>query len=159
MPKPIVYKTPGAKVAIIAYGSTESAVIEARDLLAQEQGIKADFMRVRSVPFTQEMDEFIRKYDQIFVVEMNRDGQLHQLLSLAYPEHVMKLKSIAFGDGMPASAKWIREGILSQYAEPASVKPVKKAAAKKKAVVKKSAPNKSTAKKTKAAKSGKKGVK
>jgi 2-oxoglutarate ferredoxin oxidoreductase subunit alpha len=159
MPKPLVYRTAGAKIAIIAYGSTESAVIEARDLLAHEQGIKADFLRVRSYPFTQEVDEFVGRYDQIFVVEMNRDGQLHQLLSLAYPQHVMKLKSIAFGDGMPASAKWIREGILAQYVEPASAKPAKKAVSSKKTAIKKVAPGKSAAKKTKAAKSGRKGAK
>ena len=158
MPKPVVHKISGAKVGIIAWGSTESAVIEARDLLAKEQGIKADILRVRAVPFTKEVDKFVSKYDQVFVVEMNRDGQLHQLLSLAYPEHVVKLRSVAFGDGMPASAKWIREGILSQYAEPESVKPAKKTPAKK-AVTKKIAAKKSTVKKTKAAKSGKKGAK
>jgi len=122
MPKPVVYSTGDTKVAIIAFGSTESAVIEARDLLASEQNITTDFMRVRAVPFSKEVDEFVRNYDQIFVVEMNRDGQLHQLLSLAYPEQVSKLKSVAFGDGMPASAKWIREGILEQYAEPTTAK-------------------------------------
>lgn len=125
MPGPVIYKTPGAKVAIIAYGSTESAIIEARDLLAKEQGIKADFLRVRAVPFTKEVDEFVGKYDQVFVVEMNRDGQLHQLLSWEYPQHVMKMKSVAFGDGMPASAKWIREGILEQYKGPAKKKAAK----------------------------------
>jgi hypothetical protein len=49
---------------------------------------------------------------------MNRDGQLHQLLSLAHPELALKLKSVAFGDGMPASAKWVREGILAKYLQP-----------------------------------------
>ena len=130
MPKPVVFKTAGAKTAIITYGSTESAAIETRDLLEKEQGIKTDFLRVRAVPFTREVDEFIRKHDQIFVVEMNRDGQLHQLLSLAYPGQVSKFKSVAFGDGMPASARWIREGILAQYAEPASAMPAKEATAK-----------------------------
>jgi hypothetical protein len=48
------------------------------------------------------------------VVEMNRDGQLHKLLTLAYPEAAMNLKSVAFGDGMPASARWVREGILAK---------------------------------------------
>ena len=119
MPKPVVFTTEGADVAIVAYGSTESAIIEARDILTNEHGIQTDFMRVRAVPFTKEVDEFVSKYDQVFVVEMNRDGQLHQLLSLAYPDHVSKLKSVALGDGMPASAKWIKDGILSQYAEPA----------------------------------------
>jgi hypothetical protein len=89
---------------------------------------------------------------------MNRDGQLHQLLSLAYPDQVSKFKSVAFGDGMPASATWIREGILTQYAKPTVAKPAKKTAAKK-PVVKKAAPKKSATKKTKSAKSGKKGAK
>ena len=108
------------------------------------------------------MDEFVSNYDQVFVVEMNRDGQLNQLLLWAYPEHAMTLKSVAFGDGMPASAKWIREGILSKYVEPASAKSVKKATRKtavKKIVAKKVVARKRTAKKTKAAKSGKKGAK
>jgi 2-oxoglutarate ferredoxin oxidoreductase subunit alpha len=115
VPKPIIYKTEGAKTAIIAYGSTESAILEARDQLQSDHGIATDFMRVRAVPFSPEVDEFIRTYEQVFVVEMNRDGQLHQLLSLAYPDRVATLKSVAFGDGMPASAKWIREGILAHY--------------------------------------------
>ena len=115
----------------MAYGSTESAILEARDQLSNNHGIQTDFMRIRAIPFTQEVDEFINQYDQIFVVEMNRDGQLHQQLSLAYPGYVAKLKSVALGDGMPASARWIREGILTQYAEPAESKSVKKSTAKK----------------------------
>ena len=121
VPKPVLFNGTGAKSAIIAYGSTEAAINEARDQLADEHGIVTDFMRVRAFPFSPEVDEFVKKYDQIFIVEMNRDGQLHQLLSLDYPEHVMKLKSVAFGDGMPASAKWVREGILAKYTQPAAV--------------------------------------
>jgi len=160
VPKPVTHLTQGAKVAIIAYGSTESAINEARAQLEKEHGIKADFMRVRAVPFSPEVDEFVKKYEQIFVVEMNRDGQLHQLLSLAYPSVVNSLKSVAFGDGMPASAKWIREGILAKYTTSSTklAKPAKKAVAKK-LPVKKAAPKKPAAKKTKAAKSGKKGAK
>lgn len=131
MPKPVVFSMERAKAAIIAYGSTESAIIEARDLLAQEEGIETDFMRVRAIPFTQEVDEFVGNYDQIFVVEMNRDGQLHQQLSLAYPHHVTKFKSVALGDGMPASAKWIREGILEKYDVPAKKKSTRKTTAGK----------------------------
>ena len=161
VPKPIVHSTMGASVAIMAYGSTESAINEARIQLETEHGIQTDFMRVRAVPFSPEVDEFVKNYDQIFVVEMNRDGQLHQLLRLAYPEHALKLKSVAFGDGMPASAQWVREGILAQYTQSTkvkSVKPAKKAVAKK-LPVKKAALKKTAAKKTKAGKSGKKGAK
>jgi 2-oxoglutarate ferredoxin oxidoreductase subunit alpha len=161
VPKPVTHLTMGAKVAIMAYGSTESAINEARAQLEKEQGIKVDFMRVRAVPFSPEVDEFVKQYDQIFVVEMNRDGQLHQLLSLAYPDRALNFKSVAFGDGMPASAKWIREGILAQYTQSSkaiSAKPAKKAGARK-LPVKKAAPKKIAVKQAKAAKRGKKGAK
>jgi len=85
-------------------------------------------MRVRALPFAPEVDDFVKNYDQIFVVEMNRDGQLHKLLSLAYPESVISLKSVAFGDGMPASAKWVREGILAKYTKSKKKVSVKKGA-------------------------------
>jgi 2-oxoglutarate ferredoxin oxidoreductase subunit alpha len=57
----------------------------------------------------------VKKYDQVFVVEQNRDGQLNQILTVEYPEKAMSFKSVAFGDGMPASAKWVREGILAKH--------------------------------------------
>jgi hypothetical protein len=46
---------------------------------------------------------------------MNRDGQMCELLTIQYPEFGLKFKSVAFGDGLPASAKWVREGILAKY--------------------------------------------
>jgi hypothetical protein len=46
---------------------------------------------------------------------MNRDGQMNQILKTEYAQFASKFKSVAFGDGMPASAKWVREGILANY--------------------------------------------
>ncbi len=46
---------------------------------------------------------------------MNRDGQMNQILLTEYPQYAVNFKSVAFGDGMPASAKWVREGILAKY--------------------------------------------
>jgi 2-oxoglutarate/2-oxoacid ferredoxin oxidoreductase subunit alpha len=132
VPVPILHETRGAEVGIIAYGSTESAVEEARAQLS-EAGLKTSRMRLRALPFTKEVDKFLKKYEQIMVVEMNRDGQMYQLLCVDYPALAPKLRSVAFQDGLPASAKWIREGIL-KYAKPAEKK---KAAAKKKVLVKK----------------------
>ena len=120
MPKPILHATPGATIGIISFGSTESAVLEAMQQLDLQHGIKADFLRVRAIPFTDEVTEFIGKYDQVFVVEMNRDGQMKQILTIEYPDKASSLKSVAFGDGMPASARWIREGILSRHAVPST---------------------------------------
>ena len=115
VPAPITHTVKGASVGIIGFGSTEAAILEAQHQLNTQHGIQADFMRVRAVPFTNEVADFIKKYDQVFVVEMNRNGQMNELLEIEYPEYGTKLKSVAFGDGLPASAKWVREGILAKY--------------------------------------------
>jgi 2-oxoglutarate ferredoxin oxidoreductase subunit alpha len=145
VPAPVIRKTKGATAGIISYGSTEAAVLEAQFQLEKEHGIKTDFLRLRAIPFTAEVDAFLAKYDQIFIVEMNRDGQMDQILKTEYAQFAPKFKSVAHGDGMPASAKWVREGILAQYESG-----VKKAASKQKsAVSKKAAPaKKAVAKKT-----------
>jgi 2-oxoglutarate ferredoxin oxidoreductase subunit alpha len=115
VPAPVHHNMKGATVGIIAYGSTEAAVLEAQHLLNKEHGIKADFLRIRALPFTSEVDAFLKKYDQLFIVEMNRDGQMDQILKVEYPQYAARFKSVAFGDGLPASAKWILDGILEKY--------------------------------------------
>jgi 2-oxoglutarate ferredoxin oxidoreductase subunit alpha len=116
VPAPVLHSTPGATVGILGYGSTEAAILEAQQQLEAQHGIKADFLRVRALPFTDEVTEFVNKYDQIFVVEMNRDGQMNQILTVAYPQRAPYFRSVAYGDGLPAAAKWVREGILAKYA-------------------------------------------
>ncbi len=148
LPKPILHETKGATIGIIAYGSTEAAINEARVQLERDHSMKTNFLRVRSLPFTPEVDEFVAKHDQIYVVEMNRDGQLHQLLRLANPESAMKLISVAHGDGLPAAARWVREGILAKHADESKLPAKKKTFAKA-----------STARKKIVSKNGKKGVK
>jgi 2-oxoglutarate/2-oxoacid ferredoxin oxidoreductase subunit alpha len=115
VPAPVLHENPGATVGVIGFGSTEMATLEAVHQLETEHGIKAEFLRVRATPFTQEVTDFISKYEQIFVVEQNRDGQMKQLLTIEYPERAARFKSVAHGDGMPATAKWVREGILAQH--------------------------------------------
>jgi 2-oxoglutarate ferredoxin oxidoreductase subunit alpha len=48
---------------------------------------------------------------------MNRDGQMHMLLRLAYPEQTNKLISIAYTDGLPMTARQVREMILAKEEE------------------------------------------
>ena len=115
VPAPVLHNVNGAQVGILAFGSSEAAVLEAQHQLAAEYDLPADFMRVRALPFTDEVTAFVDKYEEIFVVEMNRDGQMRQLLTVEYPQYATKFKSVAFGDGLPASAKWVREGILAQH--------------------------------------------
>ncbi|KXK12067.1 MAG: 2-oxoglutarate ferredoxin oxidoreductase subunit alpha [Chloroflexi bacterium OLB14] len=128
VPTPILRETKGATLGIIAFGSTENAILEAQHLLAKEDGIKTDFLRLRAIPFADEVGEFIEKHEQVIVVEQNRDGQMHQILVTNYPQYAMKLASAVNFDGLPASAKWVREGILAKYSASG-----KKTSAKKKA--------------------------
>ncbi len=114
LPRSIVHQTEGAKFGIIAYGSTDPAVEEARAWLEHKHGLKSDYLRLRAMPFTSEVSEFIAAHERVYVVEMNRDGQLQQLLSIKHPEHATRLISVAFNDGLPPTAKWIWSSILEQ---------------------------------------------
>jgi 2-oxoglutarate/2-oxoacid ferredoxin oxidoreductase subunit alpha len=113
VPKPELDTMPGAEVGIIAFGSTEPAVQEARNNLALG-GLKTDFLRVKAVPFCKEVEEFIDNHDRIYVVEMNRDGQLHQLLRLDYWDKCVKMISLAYLDGLPLTARWIEDAIQAK---------------------------------------------
>jgi len=113
IPKPIINKMRGAKIGIIAYGSTDPAVKEARHLL-KLANINSDFLRLRSLPFTNDTKDFIEHHNKIYIIEMNRDGQLHQLLKIEYPKQAIKLFSIASSDGLPATAKWITDAIIKK---------------------------------------------
>jgi 2-oxoglutarate ferredoxin oxidoreductase subunit alpha len=113
VPKPVIDSMKDADVGIIAFGSTEPAIQEARHHLA-ESGLKTDFLRLRAIPFTEEVTEFIYNHEKSYVVEMNRDGQLHQLLSLEYAPVCAKLTSIAHLDGLPMTASWIENRIVQE---------------------------------------------
>jgi 2-oxoglutarate ferredoxin oxidoreductase subunit alpha len=113
VPKPIIDNMEDADVGIIAFGSTEPAIREARHYLA-ESGLKTDFLRLRAIPFTDEVTEFIYNHEKSYVVEMNRDGQLHQLLSLECAPVCAKLTSIAHLDGLPMTASWIENRIMQE---------------------------------------------
>jgi 2-oxoglutarate ferredoxin oxidoreductase subunit alpha len=110
IPQPYIENTDGANISIIMMGSAEPAVIEACQLLLRT-GIKCDLMRIRAIPFSNAVKEFIARHSRNYVVELNQDGQLMQLLSLAVPGHVTKMVSVAHGDGMPLSARWIKTQI------------------------------------------------
>jgi 2-oxoglutarate ferredoxin oxidoreductase subunit alpha len=111
MPKPMIEETEGATVGLIAYGSVDPAVNEALSRLAA-QGMKIDYLRLRAVPFTDEVNKFIHKYDRIYVVEMNTHGQMHMLLRLEFPDQAIKLISLTHNNGLPMSARWVTEAVL-----------------------------------------------
>ncbi len=116
LPQPILRKIcDDAEIGLIAYGSTEYAVVEAQDKLAAK-GIKADFLRIRALPFSTQVRDFIKAHDRTYVVELNRDGQMHQILMIAYSDLSDSLCAISHIDGMPMTANWIIESVLEKEA-------------------------------------------
>jgi 2-oxoglutarate ferredoxin oxidoreductase subunit alpha len=111
VPAPVITRCgQPARRAIISVGGCDGAVLEALDRFA-ENGVNLDYLRVRGFPFNAEVDRFIDQYDEVFVVEQNRDGQLRSLLvnETEAPKH--KLVSILDYAGMAANPKFIIEGI------------------------------------------------
>jgi 2-oxoglutarate/2-oxoacid ferredoxin oxidoreductase subunit alpha len=98
VPQPLV-EGHGHPIAILAYGTTHHAVIEARDIL-DHLGIETDYMRVRALPFSPDVAAFVARHERVYVVEQNRDGQLYGLLRIELPDHLISrmhtLSSIRF---------------------------------------------------------------
>lgn len=113
VPKPIVDEVEEATVAIITLGSNDPAVQEARQRLAAA-GVETSYMRLRALPISQSVHDFIANYDKVYVVENNFDGQLHKILLMEAPEAAMRFISVSKCDGMPLSARFITESILGK---------------------------------------------
>ena len=113
MPKPVIDTMPGAKIGFIAYGSTDPAVQEARHQLKQK-GILTDYMRVRSMPFTSEVSDFIRAHQRNYVIELNRDGQMYRQLVVEVSDKAPTLVSLSHIDGLPLTARWVVQAFQSE---------------------------------------------
>ncbi|MCJ7695762.1 MAG: 2-oxoacid:acceptor oxidoreductase subunit alpha [Anaerolineaceae bacterium] len=111
LPKPIFREMKNAKIGLISMGSTDPALIEAQDIL-EMKGLDTDYMRIRALPGSDDVRDFISHHERNYVLELNRDGQLHQILTLESPEHSSKLISLSICDGLPMTAEWIKSRIL-----------------------------------------------
>lgn len=99
-----------APFGLVTLGGCRSAVLEALDEL-REEGIEVDYLRVRSFPFHDSVNTFLRAHDRNFVVEQNRDGQLRSLLVLETETPKSTLSSILSYGGMPLSAHVVVDGV------------------------------------------------
>jgi 2-oxoglutarate ferredoxin oxidoreductase subunit alpha len=104
-----------ARFGVIYYGSTAPAMEEALDAL-QDHGAVLDSMRLRAFPFHGEVTSFIAKYDKVFVVEQNRDGQMRMLLVNECDVDPAKLVPILHYDGTPITARFIIREIAGRLA-------------------------------------------
>ncbi|HBX68501.1 MAG TPA: 2-oxoacid:acceptor oxidoreductase subunit alpha [Chloroflexi bacterium] len=113
LPKPVIQRREGAKIGVIAFGSTDPAISEACDYLGVE-GVPVDYLRLLALPISEEVNEFVESHERVYVVEMNRDGQLCQILTIELPDRCTRLISLTHNDGLQVTANWVKAAILAE---------------------------------------------
>jgi 2-oxoglutarate ferredoxin oxidoreductase subunit alpha len=117
VPQPIV--TPAAEktpFGVIYFGSTTPAMEESLDALKSE-GIHLDALRLRAFPFPDSVAQFIHAHDKVFVVEQNRDAQMHTLITTELDIDGSDLSKVLHYDGTPITARFISHAIRSQITQ------------------------------------------
>ncbi|HSF18539.1 MAG TPA: 2-oxoacid:acceptor oxidoreductase subunit alpha [Vicinamibacteria bacterium] len=117
VPGPVTDETDGDEVGIIAFGTTHWAVLESRDQLRAEHDVSTSYLRIRALPFNDELARFVERHERVYVVEQNRDAQMLQLVRMelaANAELIARLRSVLHYDGLPIDARSVTEEILRQ---------------------------------------------
>jgi 2-oxoglutarate ferredoxin oxidoreductase subunit alpha len=117
VPAPIIERRDGATVGVITVGSCDLAVREALDELS-DQGVVADFLRVRGFPFVEDIRDFVERHDRCFVIEQNRDAQLRSLISIEAGVAIERMNSVLAYGGFPLSAQQVVDSVLTQLEIP-----------------------------------------
>ena len=111
VPQPVERKAAHkTRLGVIFFGSTSPAMHEALDAL-QEVEIHIDAMRLRAFPFPDSVAKFIADHEQVFVVEQNRDAQMHALLVNELDIDPANLVRVLHYDGTPITARFITSAI------------------------------------------------
>lgn len=95
-----------AKWGVVAFGSSDPAVNEAIDRLA-DNGVHLSYCRVRAFPFGRKVARFLERHERVFVVEQNRDAQLKSLLALETGTALERMHSILSYGGLPIDSRSI----------------------------------------------------
>jgi 2-oxoglutarate ferredoxin oxidoreductase subunit alpha len=103
------------KYGVLYFGSTSASMHEALDAL-DGQGIHVDAMRLRAFPFADEVVDFIRRHDQVFIVEQNRDAQLRTLVMNECGIDPARIVPVLHYDGTPITARFIIDEIGKRLA-------------------------------------------
>jgi 2-oxoglutarate ferredoxin oxidoreductase subunit alpha len=112
VPKPELFQsTNKSKKGLLFFGTSAHSTREALDILA-EKGEVYDALRLRSFPFSPEVEAFVAEHDVVYVIEQNRDAQLRTLMMAEMGASPDKLKSILNYDGAPITAATICEQII-----------------------------------------------
>ena len=116
VPAPLIDKAKEkAQLGVIYFGSSAPAMREAMAALAAD-GVHLDTMRLRAFPFPELVTDFINAYDQVFLVEQNRDAQMRSLLVNECGIDPARFISILHYDGTPITARFIINAIAERMA-------------------------------------------
>ena len=108
VPEPIVDTVEGTTVGFMAYGSSDPAIVEARDRLSKRD-VEVSYLRLRALPINDAVIAYIEAHDRVYIIENNYNGQLTEILCAELPHLAHKLVSLAKCDGLPLTARWIVE--------------------------------------------------
>lgn len=118
VPPPVRYSDQHRSAeGVIFFGTSTYSALEAIDLLEQE-GIVLDALRIRALPFNQEVLDFIEQHERVFVIEQNRDAQFRSLLVNELEVSPKQLIKVLNYDGFPITA----DAIMTQIKSHLSVK-------------------------------------
>ncbi|MGH7742170.1 MAG: 2-oxoacid:acceptor oxidoreductase subunit alpha [Candidatus Eiseniibacteriota bacterium] len=113
VPPPVIVEDANAKVGLIAFGTTHWAMIEARDQM-RAGGLPTGYLLLKALPFTDDLKRFVQKYERVYVVEQNRDGQVADLVKLEVGDLATRVHSVRHMDGLPIDADAVTEPIMSR---------------------------------------------
>ena len=116
VPPPVVREArQPTRWGVIYFGSTSPAMSEALDVLDAE-GVHLDAMRLCAFPFAASVAQFIAAHERVFVVEQNRDAQMHALLVNELDIDPARMTRVLHYDGTPITARFIAGAIRKNLA-------------------------------------------
>jgi 2-oxoglutarate/2-oxoacid ferredoxin oxidoreductase subunit alpha len=102
VPAPEITMDDNADVGLIYFGSTQLIIDE---LLNNFPKSKVNLCRLKSYPFHEDVDQFIKKQKKIIVLEQNQQGQMTELLRTYYPKAAASIIALTNCDGLPLCAE------------------------------------------------------
>jgi 2-oxoglutarate ferredoxin oxidoreductase subunit alpha len=86
---------------------------ECQEQLRREHGIDIHYLRIRALPFTEHLKDFVSRCQRVYVVEQNRDGQMGDLICLEVKDEQGKIRKVLLYDGLPIDARSITDQVMA----------------------------------------------
>jgi 2-oxoglutarate ferredoxin oxidoreductase subunit alpha len=113
LPGPATEDRAGATRGLLAFGTSHYGTTEGRDRLERDHALPLDYLRLRALPVSAAVREWVDRHEFVYVVEQNRDAQLTALLRDEMPARAARLVPVLQYDGLPLDATTVVEGVLS----------------------------------------------